>query len=167
MVQNRFVLRDKIKTMRLLDNEIKMVYAQAGEGDFSDNDANGQGEDERELFKFDDEAYQAKLRAAINTNLSHIEVGNLRRASLLFLFLLFLLNALELYLASGEVSKVTDYVHQISQRCAEYSLLTSNIMATIDPTANRTALYAANSAHEVGFLTDLMVNVQLENNLTV
>ena len=78
-----------------------MVYAQGGEGDFSDNDANGQGEDERELFKFDDEAYQAKLRAAINTNLSHIEVVNLRRASLLFLLLLFTLNGLELYLGSG------------------------------------------------------------------
>jgi hypothetical protein len=34
-------------------------------------------------------------------------------------------------------------------------------MATIDPTANRTALYASNSLDEVDFKADLMVNLQL------
>jgi hypothetical protein len=31
-----------------------MVYAQSNEGDYSDAAGNGQGDDERELFKFDD-----------------------------------------------------------------------------------------------------------------
>lgn len=80
-----------------------MVYSANAEGDFSDTNANGQGDDEREMFKFDDEGYQAKLRAAINTNLNHIEVTNLRRASLLFLLLLFAANITHLLLSSSQV----------------------------------------------------------------
>ena len=29
-------------------------------------------EDEREMYKFDDENYQTKLRKAINTNINHV-----------------------------------------------------------------------------------------------
>ncbi len=58
--------------MRLLNNEIKMVYAQGNENDYSDLAGNNDSEEDRELFKFDDESYQAKLKAAINTNLNHI-----------------------------------------------------------------------------------------------
>jgi hypothetical protein len=127
--------------MRLLDNEIKMVYSVGVEGDYSDTAGHREGEDERELFKFDDEGYQAKLRSAINTNLNHVEVLNLRRASCFFLLLLFLINGLELFITSAQVDIITSYIHQITQRCAEYSLLTSNIMATIDASANYSALY--------------------------
>lgn len=106
----RFQLKEKIKTMRLLNNEIKMVYSEGREGECSDA-AGGVGtDDERELFKFDDEGYQAKLRAAINTNLNHIEVARLRRVSLLFLLLLFLLNGLQLYFEANIVSAVSQFL---------------------------------------------------------
>jgi len=49
------------------------------------------------MFKFDDETYQAKLRAAINTNLNHVEVSNLRKVSFVFLLLLFAMNILEIF----------------------------------------------------------------------
>lgn len=35
---NRFELKYKIKTMRLLNNEIKMVYNQNSNGDFENNE---------------------------------------------------------------------------------------------------------------------------------
>jgi hypothetical protein len=82
--------------MRLLNNEIKMVYSSGGDN-YADAQNNGQDDDEREFFKFDDEGFQTKLRAAINTNLTHVEVLNLRRASLIFMILLFGFNILELY----------------------------------------------------------------------
>jgi hypothetical protein len=79
-----------------------MVYTEGGEGDCSDA-AGGVGTDDgMELFKFD-EGYQAKLRAAINTNLNHIEVARLRRISFLFLLLLFFLNGLQLYFQANIV----------------------------------------------------------------
>ncbi len=127
--------------MRLLDNEIKMVYSVGVEGDYSDTAGLKESDDERELFKFDDEGYQAKLRAAINTNLNHVEVVNLRRASCFFLLLLFLINGVELFITSVQVDSITSYIHQITQRCREYSVLTSNVMAIIDPSANYSALY--------------------------
>lgn len=37
-----------------MDNEIKMVYANGNENDYNDNSANTAGEDDREVFKFDD-----------------------------------------------------------------------------------------------------------------
>ena len=48
-----------------------MVYASGNENDYNENSAGTSGEDDREVFKFDDESYQAKLRTAINTNLNH------------------------------------------------------------------------------------------------
>lgn len=95
-----------------------MVYAQGGENDYSDAAGTGSGDDERELFKFDDEGYQAKLRAAINTNLNHIEVINLRRASLAFLLLLFVLNALQLYFQAEEVTAVNNFLAEITNRAS-------------------------------------------------
>ena len=52
-VQKRFELKEKIKTMRLLNNEIKMVYTSGAEN-CADSAQAGQDDDERELFKFDD-----------------------------------------------------------------------------------------------------------------
>lgn len=49
-----------------------MVYNQSNDGDCNDGAGTGDGEDDRQIFKFDDETYQAKLRSAINTNLNHI-----------------------------------------------------------------------------------------------
>jgi hypothetical protein len=163
----RFELTEKIKTMRLLNNEIKMVYAEGGENDYSDAAGVGGTDDGRELFKFDDEGYQAKLRAAINTNLNHIEVVRLRRASLLFLLLLFALNGLQLYFQTNAVAAVSDFLSQGRARAEEYSLLTSNIMATIDPSANYSSLLLTNADHEVAFDSHVAVALQLENNLTV
>jgi hypothetical protein len=40
-------------------------------------------------------------------------------------------------------------------------------MATIDSSANYPALYQTYSGHQVDFDTDIMINLQLENNLTV
>lgn len=111
-----FKLTDKIKTMRLLNNEIKMVYSQGAENDYIDSQGANQGDDDREMFKFDDENYQAKLRAAINTNLNHVEVISLRRASILFLLLLFGLNILELYFESNQVSTINYYLSEINLR---------------------------------------------------
>ena len=93
-----FELKEKITTMRLLNNEIKMVYCQANENDYSDVSAVEAEEDEREVFKFDDENYQAKLKAAINTNLNHEEVSSLRIVSILFLVGLFGLCITQLHL---------------------------------------------------------------------
>jgi hypothetical protein len=68
------------------------------------------------MFKFNDEGYQARLRAAINTNLNHVEVSNLRKASILFVAILFALNSISLFLESAEVDKVNFFLSQISER---------------------------------------------------
>lgn len=72
VVLRQFELKEKIKTMRLLNNEIKMVYNQSSENDYNSGREGMDFEDEREMFKFDDENYQAKLRKAINTNINHV-----------------------------------------------------------------------------------------------
>ena len=86
------------------------MYTEGIEGDCSDATAGLATDDERELFKFDDEGYQAKLRAAINTNLNHIEVTRLRRVSFLFLLFLFVLNGLQLYFQANIVSAVSEFL---------------------------------------------------------
>lgn len=49
-----------------------MVYSyQSDNNEYSEMSAIETSEDDRQLFKFDDENYQAKLRSAINTNLNH------------------------------------------------------------------------------------------------
>lgn len=75
-----------------------MVYANGNDNDYIDSSANITGEDDREVFKFDDETYQAKLRTAINTNLSHAEVSSLRKMSVLFILFLFALIIVQLTL---------------------------------------------------------------------
>ncbi len=49
----------------------------------------------------------------------------------------------------------------------EFSLLSSNVMAILDPTANYTQLYQQNINHDVTFDSDETVNIELPNNLTV
>lgn len=56
---------------------------------------------------------------------------------------------------------VKGFLEQISNRAEEYSLLTSNIMAVIDNTANYTLLFANNSAHVVNIDSDVSVELQL------
>ncbi len=75
-----------------------MVYANGNDNDYNGNSANTTGQDDREVFKFDDETYQAKLRTAINTNLCHGEVNNLRKMSVIFILLLFSLIIIQLVL---------------------------------------------------------------------
>ena len=134
----RFELKDKIKTMRLLNNEIKMVYSQTNDNECSETADRINEEDDREVFKFDDETYHAKLRTAINTNLNHEEVLTLRRASCLFVAILFGLFIFQMIIEGMSVSSVDNYVNQINNRAEEYSWLTSNLMASIDGSSNYT-----------------------------
>lgn len=167
-VTKRFELKEKIRTMRLVNNEIKMVYNQGGENDFVGDEPVPETEDEREMFKFDDEGYQAKLRSAINTNLNHIEVVNLRRASVACLFLLFAVNGLELWVETGQVASITQWAEQVTQRSSEYARLSSNIMASLNSTGrDYGALYTATHDHHITFEADTSVQLILENNLTL
>ena len=72
-----------------------MVYTKDNENDYSYDNEN-ENEDDLEIFKFDDESYQAKLKAAINTNLDHVEVSKLRWVSFIFLVALFFFHILSL-----------------------------------------------------------------------
>lgn len=69
--QNRFELKYKIKTMRLLNNEIKMVYDQNGNMDFDKNDHGDLQDDDLQMLKLNDDRYHQKIREAINTKLNH------------------------------------------------------------------------------------------------
>lgn len=149
----KFELREKITTMRLLDNEIKMVYCQSNENDYEEMEAAEVSEDDREVFKFDDETYQAKLRTAINTNLNHKEVDNFRLVSLLFLLCLFGLCISQLYMEESSFSAIHSFLDQTNYRASQYSRLTSNIVATLNTTADYPALVADNQRHEVVFET--------------
>lgn len=62
---------------------------------------------------------------------------------------------------------VKGFLKQISNRAEEYSLLTSNIMAVIDSSANYSALFQYNSVHVVNIDSEVSVQLQLENNFTV
>ena len=66
-----FQLKIKIKTMRLLDNEIKMVYNQNNNAEFERGDSEYNENDEYELIKLSEEGYHEKIRTAINTKLDH------------------------------------------------------------------------------------------------
>lgn len=70
--QELFKLTTKIKTMRLLRNEIKMVYDQSNNVDFDRGDSEFNDEDDYEQIKLNDESYHEKIRSAINTKLNHI-----------------------------------------------------------------------------------------------
>lgn len=54
---NRFELKYKIKTMRLLNNEIKMVYNQNSNGDFENNEHEETEEDDLQMLKLNDKKY--------------------------------------------------------------------------------------------------------------
>lgn len=47
----------------------------------------------------------------------------------------------------------------MNERATQYSLLSSNILATLDGTNNFTSLINHNSNHHVTFETDISVNV--------
>ena len=165
--EGRFVLRDNIKTMRLLNNEIKMVYSHAQESnDCSEAGAAEASEDERELFKFDDENYQAKLRSAINTNLNHEEVGSLRTVSILFLLGLFGTSIAHLQVESSNFSDVYHYIQQTNARAQEYSRLTANLWAALYNSTNYTDLIALNRNQQTHFDASVRVELVLENNVT-
>lgn len=65
------------------------------------------------------------------------------------------------------MSRVNSFLKQISKRGEEYSLLTSNIMAVINPSANYTSLYELNSLHKVELESEVQVDLYLENNFTI
>jgi hypothetical protein len=69
--ENRFELKYKIKTMRLLNNEIKMVYDQNINSDFDKNDHEDVDDGDLKLMKLNDDRYHQKIREAINTKLNH------------------------------------------------------------------------------------------------
>jgi hypothetical protein len=109
VVLRQFELKEKIKTMRLLNNEIKMVYNQSSENDYNSGREGMDFEDEREMFKFDDENYQAKLRKAINTNINHVEISRLKWISTIFLVLLFVFISLQLVFSISNMSMIETY----------------------------------------------------------
>lgn len=82
-----FELTYKIKTMRLLNNEIKMVYNQNGNAEFDGGDHEEDEEDDIQLLKLNDDRYHEKIRAAINTKLSHEEVRSLKYIGMVVAFL--------------------------------------------------------------------------------
>ena len=55
--------------MRLLNNELKMVYDQNNNADFDNNDRDEDEEDDLQIMKLNDDRYQEKIRSAINTKL--------------------------------------------------------------------------------------------------
>jgi hypothetical protein len=57
--------------MRLLNNELKMVYDQNNNADFDNNDRDEDEEDDLQIMKLNDDRYQEKIRSAINTKLEH------------------------------------------------------------------------------------------------
>lgn len=58
---HKFKLTYKIKTMRLLNNEIKMVYDQNNNYDFDNVDRDEDEDDDLQLLKLNDDRYQEKL----------------------------------------------------------------------------------------------------------
>lgn len=64
--------------MRLLNNELKMVYDQNNNADFDNNDRDEDEEDDLQIMKLNDDRYQEKIRSAINTKLEHEEVVHLK-----------------------------------------------------------------------------------------
>lgn len=104
--------------MRLLNNEIKMVYSDNNENDYSEAGDRNIEEDDREVFKFDDQTYQAKLRTAINTDLNHEEVLYLRRSSCLYMLVLIGLCIFQMIMEGQSVSSVEEYVNQVNNRAS-------------------------------------------------
>lgn len=69
-----YKLKTKIKTMRLLNNEIKMVYETDNELDYNQGQGMNEDDDDIKVINLDDENYQNKIRKAINTKLDHKEI---------------------------------------------------------------------------------------------
>lgn len=59
---SKFELQYKIKTMRLMNNEIKMVYDQNNGGDFDKNDHDDNDDDDLQILKLNDDRYHQKIR---------------------------------------------------------------------------------------------------------
>ena len=153
--------------MRLLNNEIKMVYSYSNENnEYSQVAALQTEEDERQLFKFDDENYQAKLRSAINTNLNHEEVGNLRTVSTFFIICLFGISIAHLQIEISNFGSIDLYMQQTNLRAEQYTRLTANLWAALYNTTNYTNIIAHNHNHSVTFDTTTKVQLVLENNVT-
>jgi hypothetical protein len=74
--------------MRLLNNEIKMVYDQNINSDFDKNDHEDVDDGDLKLMKLNDDRYHQKIREAINTKLNHSEITKLTFLGMLFLILL-------------------------------------------------------------------------------
>lgn len=92
----RYKLTYKIKTMRLLNNEIKMVYDQNSNNDFDNNEREQDEEDDLQIMKLNDNRYQEKIRSAINTKLNHEEVSHLNYFGFLFAFFIIAITILEM-----------------------------------------------------------------------
>ena len=103
------------------------------------------------MSKFDDETYQAKLKAAINTNLNHIEVYKLTSASYIFIFSLFLLHILTLLSQNNTLTAINYSIYQNTLRIKQYTLLTSNIVSVISPNSNYSAYYNLTQKNLIDF----------------
>ena len=57
--------------MRLLNNEIKMVYEKDNDLDCNHSSFINEDDDDIRVLSMDDENYQTKIREAINTTLNH------------------------------------------------------------------------------------------------
>lgn len=87
----------KIKTLRLTNNQLHMIYQEDEQDDF-DNNFEQSDDEEQGRGRFDDERYVQVVKKAINTNLSHIEVRVFRNVSLAFILAVFGVMFYELFL---------------------------------------------------------------------
>ncbi len=138
-----------------------MVYNQSSENDYNSGREGMDFEDEREMSKFDDENYQAKLRKAINTNINHVEISRLKWISSVFLVLLFVFISLQLLFSVKNMSMIEMYAEEIREKATEMQYLTKYIAGTLDPIYDKTVYFEEERNYNVTFDSDLEIQFKL------
>lgn len=150
--------------MRLLNNEIKMVYDQNNGGDFDKNDYGDNEDDDYEMLKLNDDRYHQKIREAINTKLNHEEIAKLTYLGIAFIFLLLLITVGEMLLCTEIFRLFSDKGEAILTVTEESNWLSKYLTATLDQNISYESMAKSIQSHHITIDAQLKVQIGLGNN---
>lgn len=122
----------KIKTLRLTNNELHMIYNDDSEDDF-ENDFEQSDEEEEGRGRFDDERYVEVVKKAINTNLEHVEVSGFRLFSFVCVVLSFGVMFYEMLASNDIYTSMAGYTRNNFYRAQESMYLNDMVASTLRP----------------------------------
>lgn len=121
-------------------------------------------DDQREMFRFDDQGYQAKFRKAINTNINHMQITRLKYISLIFILLLFAFISVQLVFSTNNMNLIQNYVTNVHSKGTQMQYLAKFIAGTLSPLYSKNQYFEQVFKYNVTFETELDVQFKVEGS---